>query len=167
MPRDRTADCFTDDITHRRLAKTNSLLQSDIYIACSIENVNLLNVVVSASRSGKTDSRPTGTYPGFIRSQCFTTNIAVPNGEHPLEGDITNLPLVSKIVMKATTWLWFSGNPPECDLGQYRVANPRFVSRFTYIPHTGQTNSQTFRVYLCLHWDKDKSLRSGALHRQP
>jgi hypothetical protein len=95
-------------------------------------------------------SRTTVPFPWCSRSQSFTKNIAVSNNESALKGDITNLPHVAKTVAKATTWLWFSGDPPECDLRQLSVASPRYFSRSTYISQRGQTNSQTLRRYFYL-----------------
>lgn len=107
------------------------------------------------SRSGKTNvPRPQFHFPWCSRSQSFTKNIAASNNESALKGDITNLPHVAKTVVKTTTRLWFSGNPPECDLRQHRVASPSHFSRSTYIFHAGQTNSQTLGGYLYLFCHK-------------
>jgi len=93
--------------------------------------------------------RPHTRYSWCIQSQNVTKNTAVSNNAPQLEGAVTNLPHAAKAVTKATTWLWFSGNSPEWDLGQQRVASPRNFSRFTYILRTAHTNSQTFRGYFC------------------
>jgi hypothetical protein len=115
-------------------------------------------------------SGPQFLLPWRIRSQSFTTNIAVSNNESVLEGDITNLPHVATSAGKATTWLWLSGSPPECDLRQHRVASPRRFPTFVYISHTGQTNSQTilrsfysFYYLVCISKDKDRRIATANL----